>query len=64
MFKILKPSEGMVLTQVEIDDEEERTMATEICMPLDGDVLAWTEWTVDKKQEWEAKYNEQDNDII
>lgn len=63
-FKVLKPSRGMVLTQAEIDNEEERTLASEICMPLDSDVLAWTEWTEDQKREWEAKYKEQDDDIV
>ena len=55
-YKQITPSDGMVLTQADIEDESERTFCTTACIPLTMNESAWTEWTELMKQRWEREH--------
>lgn len=63
-FKILTPSKGKILTQKNVEDENERVLTHQICIPLDKDQSEWVEWTEAQAETWEREHLQQEDEEI
>lgn len=63
-FKILTPSKGKVITQKNVEDEAERILTHQICIPLDKPTSEWVEWTEEQAEEWERQYMQTEEEEI
>lgn len=55
-YKQITPSDGMVLTQANIENEDERAFCTIACIPLTMDESTWTEWTQAQVEQWQQEH--------
>lgn len=54
-FKVLKPRSGYLITQAVVSDED-RIFVSEICIPLNANESAWTEWTESQVDKWQEDH--------
>ena len=62
-MKEITAKQGMYLTQVVVQDEQDRMFITKLT-GISVDALQWRDATPEEKLEWEDKYNtETENDL-
>ena len=59
-YKIIS-DEGKFLTQVNLENEQDRIFSISVLTNFPN---IWTEWTLSQKEEWENEYLDEDNDTI
>lgn len=59
-YKIIS-DEGKFLTQVNLENEQDRIFSVSVLTNFPD---KWTEWTLSQKEEWENEYLDEDNDTI
>lgn len=59
-YKIIS-DEGKFLTQVNLENEQDRIFSVSVLTSFPD---KWTEWTLSQKEEWENEYLDEDNDTI